>query len=56
MKTKHKVYRVHITCKAGHTTYQDYKSRSAAIRRLNKGDIDGWIAIRIVSITITYRH
>ena len=42
-----KIYRVHITCKAKHTTYDDYKTKKSAINRLNKGDIDGWIATHI---------
>lgn len=43
-----KLYRLHITCKAGHTTYIDFKTKRAALRNLlNMTDKDDWYATHI---------
>ena len=43
-----KVYRLHITCGAGHHTYTDYATAKAASRNLAKmTDRMGWYATHI---------
>ena len=37
------IYRLHITCDAGHTTYTDYKTKKSADKNLLRGDHNGWI-------------
>ena len=41
------IYRLHITCKAGHTTYTDYKTKKSAEKNLALGERDGWIPTHI---------
>ena len=43
-----KTYRVHITCPALHITYQDFKTKAAAIKCLNRmQDKSEWYATHI---------
>ena len=47
-KLVNKVYRLHITCPAGHTTYTDYATRRAAGINLAKmTDKTDWYATHI---------
>lgn len=48
-----KIYRLHITCPAKHTTYQDYKTKKFAVINLVKmQDQTEWHAIHIEIINI----
>lgn len=43
-----KIYRLHITCPAKHTTYTDYKTKRFAVKNLSKmDDKSGWYATHI---------
>lgn len=45
---KQKIYRLHITCPAGHTSYWDYKTLLAALNNYNKlQDKTTWYAERL---------
>ena len=45
------IYRLHITCPAKHTTYQDYRTKRAARRNLLKmQDKTSWYATHIEPI------
>lgn len=47
-----KIYRLHITCPAKHTTYEDYKTEKSAVRNFNKmRDKTDWYAERIEVIS-----
>jgi hypothetical protein len=44
-------YRVHITCPAKHTTYQDYKTRKSAIKNfIAMNDLSTWYASHVEKI------
>jgi len=46
-----KIYRLHITCPAKHTTYTDYKTKRAAVKNLEKmQDKTDWNATHIEEI------
>ena len=43
-----RIYRLHITCPAQHTTYTDYKTKRAAQKNLGKmTDKTSWYATHI---------
>ena len=43
-----KRFRLHITCPAGHTTYQDYTRKCNALKALSRmSDTTGWYATHI---------
>ena len=43
-----RIYRLHITCPAGHTTYTDYATKRAAAHNLAKmNDKTDWYATHI---------
>ena len=49
------IYRLHITCPAGHTTYEDYKTLIAAIYNFIKyRDKSDWYATHIEKILYEY--
>ncbi len=48
MEKKKIIFRLHITCPAGHTTYADYKTKKSADRNLLKmNDKTDWYATHI---------